>query len=301
MTIVSIIPVNKIKYSRDVKEHIFQRNIWIKNDKYNAKIESSPGFFIRIHPKLLHREDFGKQLTDVLLSLTPDVEDETVVGWYNQHDIPVPTSGEPVTIPLFHLETSVRKWGGIKCEVLRVTSSQEDSEFLKYLLSLAGEKQLIPKGKFIPEGLVLMEGKNIVHTILSEQQAYIDATVGIPITGVSITAMTEKNSSDTSVKAMIETFPTVHSVERTRDSETYGRWLVVANETDKIAVLNHLNKNLAKLYAAQTGQRTIITAGSKEILTGKQDKTVVRTYAEILSQQYSQKPQSSVNSTHKHP
>ena len=205
MTLVTIVPVNKIKYSQEVKEHIFQQNIWLKNDRYNAKIESSPGFFIRVHPKLLHREDFGKKLNAILLSLTPDVEEQIVIDWYNLHDIPLPRNGDPPTIPIFHLETSIRKWGGFKSEVLRITSSQDDSEFLKYLLSLAGEKQLFPKGKFIPEGLQLMQGKKLVTSILSEQQEYLDSTVGIPITGVSVETMNQHPArTEQSIRELIE-------------------------------------------------------------------------------------------------
>ncbi len=90
-----------------------------------------------------------------------------------------------------------------------------------------------------------------------------------------------------SVRDIIEDFPEVHSVERTRDSDEYGRWIVITKTSDKSAVLNHLNhSSLAHLYKAQGGQRRLITAGSREIQTDKNNKTIVRTYAEILNRKY---------------
>ena len=290
MKMVSLSPVNKIKYSRKVKEHIYQENIWLKTDKYNAKVESSPGFFTKVHPKLVHREDFICDMTKILLQLQPQQSEKVVIDWHQLNNIPLPTQGESITIPAFHLEPSVKKWGNLKTAVLRVTCSTDDAEYLKFLMSSASNNDLLRTSTFVPAGLHLMQGKEIVSSILREQQQYIQSTIGIPITGILPQTMKAPcTDTDATVKEKIEAFDEVHSVERTSDTDTYGRWLVVSSDLHREVVLNKLNKSLALLYKAQHGQKRMITAGTREIQSDQVGHNTVSTYAEILSRKYASK------------
>ena len=290
MKLISVSPVNRIKYSRHVKEHIYQENIWLKTDKYNAKIESSPGFFTKVHPKLVHREDFVREMTNTLIQLQPQHSEKVVTDWYQLHNRPLPIKGASITIPAFHLEPSVKKWGNIKTEVLRVTCSTDDAEYLKFLLSSASNNESFRSSTFVPAGLHLMQGKEIVSSILREHQQYLLSTIGTPITGLVPQAMNSMfNDTDITVKEMIEAFDEVHSVQRTGDTDHYGRWLVVSSEEHREVVLNKLNESLALIYKAQHGQRRIITAGTRQIQSDQDGHTTVGTYAEILSRKYASK------------
>ena len=290
MNMVSLSPVNRIKYSRTVKEHIYRENIWLKTDKYNAKVESSPGFLIKAHPKLVHREDFIDELRSTLLQLPPHQSEKVVVDWYQVNNIIMPTHGRSITVPVFHLEPSVKKWGSLRTEVLRVTCSTDDAEYLKFLLSLASNQGMLTTGTFVPAGLHLMQGKDIVSSILREQQQYIQTTIGVPITGILPMVMeAQLPDKESTVKELIQAFEEVHSVERTSDTENYGRWMVVTSDKNREVVLNKLNKSLALLYKAQHGQTRIITAGTREIQADNSSPTTVSTYAEVLSQKYAAK------------
>ena len=57
---------NRIKYSPVVREHIFENNIWLKTDRFNAKIESSPGNIMMLHPKRINRDGYSEELVFVL-------------------------------------------------------------------------------------------------------------------------------------------------------------------------------------------------------------------------------------------
>ncbi len=164
MKVVSLSTVNRIKYSGKVKDHIYQQNIWIKTDRYNAKVESSPGYFTMVHPKLVHREELTNDLITVLQALKPNRTEQVVQDWYDIHVPNTQYGEEPAKVPPFHIESSIKKWGRVKTEVLRVTCSKDDSEYLKYLLSLASEKEQLSTAIFVPAGLHLMEGKYIVFT-----------------------------------------------------------------------------------------------------------------------------------------
>jgi len=62
MTVVTTLPMNRIKYAQRVKDYIFNQNIWVKLDRFNAKIESSPGYITMVHPKLINRDGFTEEL-----------------------------------------------------------------------------------------------------------------------------------------------------------------------------------------------------------------------------------------------
>ncbi len=156
-------------------------------------------------------------------------------------------------------------------------------------MSSACNNELLQR-TFVPTGLHLMQGKDIVSSILREQQQYIESTIGIPITGILPHAMNAQfTNTENTVKEKIEAFDEVQSVERTSDTDHYGRWLVVSSAINREVVLNKLNKSLALLYKAQHDQKRIITAGTREIQTEQMGHTTVGTYAEILSRNYASK------------
>ena len=59
--------MNRIKYDLQVKEYIFQNNIWLKTDRFNAEVESSPGNIMMINPRIINRDGYTEE---VMLALT---------------------------------------------------------------------------------------------------------------------------------------------------------------------------------------------------------------------------------------
>ena len=70
--------------------------------------------------------------------------------------------------------------------MLRVNCAKEDAEFIKGLLSAAGEQGLITRGAFLPAGLQLMESADLVYNILETHAEYMKQVTSIPIGGMSI-------------------------------------------------------------------------------------------------------------------
>ena len=77
-------------------------------------------------------------------------------------------------IPKFHLENSTRKWGVIKSEVLSINCTKEDAKYLKYLFAEASSQNLFNKWLFVPSGIHLMEGKEVMHGLLTEHNEFVD-------------------------------------------------------------------------------------------------------------------------------
>ena len=53
MTIITQHPINKLKYCAEVKDYIYEKNIWIKPDRYNSRVESSPGIIAMVDTRLV--------------------------------------------------------------------------------------------------------------------------------------------------------------------------------------------------------------------------------------------------------
>ena len=138
-TIESRTPVNRIKFPNPVKQYLQKNNIWLKPDLFSTKMENSPGFFTLIHPRMTNKEDLKDKIKKALGQTKIDNTDEPVKNWTEKHNL-TNTLTEKY-IPMFHMENSVQKWGGIQVEVIKIVCQEEDTEYMKYLFSLASSQK----------------------------------------------------------------------------------------------------------------------------------------------------------------
>ena len=287
MTLITTLHVNQIKYRENVKEHLFQNNIWFKPDRFDTKIESSPGIIIMLHPKLINRDDFKEEVTSALTEAVVTLEEGTAMDEENDSGTIDGQKLNKNRVPSFYLETSVKKWRDLKVEVLRINSAKEDSEYLKFLLSTSSEQGQMKQGVFLPEGLHLMEGKELVYTMLRRHSQYMNEITGIPLSGLkhSDLALTLPNERQT-ISEIITGINGVLSIERIKDRKRNGNLLVVTKKRHEAAVLDTLANRMETIYKCQIGQRRIILAGSCKIHNPDEQVNRVSTYAEILSSRY---------------
>ena len=288
--LITELPINRIKYTPVVRNYIFENNIWLKTDRFNARIESSPGHIMMLHPKLINRKGYAEELAlalqkanDTMAPSTTDKDMETDAEEDAKEQPP-----QTKVVPYFYLETSIKKWGELKAEVLRINCAKEDSERLKALLSVASEHGLLERGLYVPIGLHLMEGKSLVTNILRKHLQYIGKVTGVPLTGLSQDDMQQKGKNDKTAKDLILGIKGVHSVEKVRDRQSPGQWSIIIDKERETRILEDLQTNLAELYKAQTGQKSLIMAGTKKIQGTGVTQQGVATYTEILAQTYSE-------------
>ena len=186
-TIESARPINQLKFREPLKSYLVQNDIWIKPDLYATKVVSSPGFMTLAHPRITNKTEYTIELEESL-SQTKLEENEEVVQEWKKHN-PRKQTENGSFVPKFHLETSLRKWGVIHVEVISIHCSQEDAQYLKMLFAEASSQGLILKGLFIPTGLHLIEGKEVVKQLLEEQQNYIQRVTSVQIEGISVRDM----------------------------------------------------------------------------------------------------------------
>ena len=246
----STLSIQKLKYMDPIKTFIFENNIWVKPDFFDTKIESSPGYFTLLHPKITNKMDYKEILKQAMYKISIDINDEAVKTWYESNGVEI--NETEINIPTFQLEPGVKKWGKIQTEVLRVTCSAEDANYVKYLLSKVGDMDQLDQGLFVPEGLHLMAGKEVVSQILTEQKNFLGKISSIQLEGISLEDMStfcevRKNT----LKDYFLDIPGVLSVERTFFTDTRGQWLLVIDHTQSDNVKKYFEEQLTTIYKAK--------------------------------------------------
>ncbi len=291
-TLESYHNINRLKFMEPVKSFITDNNIWIKPDFYSTNLVSSPGFFTMVHQKMTNKQVYVKSLRTILFQIEEEGNNQTEQGLSRKPHHNEGSSRKH--IPSFHLETNVRKWGDLKVEVLGVYCSKEDSTHLKYLLSKAGEKGLITKRVFVPAGIHLLEGKEVMTDILTEHSNFLKTVTSIQLSGISRQEMYESGNGDgRTTQEILSQCKGVQSIEETYLTEKAGNWMVVITKDSLGDFSRHITHNIAMLYKNRKGTtpKMVATRNNKEGPSYKLllvDKMVrgVGTYAEVLKRRF---------------
>ncbi len=289
-TVESKHTINRMKFTDPLKSYIQEKNIWVKPDYYSTKVVSSPGFLTLLHPKMTNKKETVKSICASLTQIKIDPNDPVVTEW-NNHANHV-TDTLPV-IPPFHLETSTRKWGNIHTEVISVHCSQEDSKYLKHLLVESGTQGVLSKGLFIPSGIHLIEGKEILTHILTEQEKFITDTTSFQLDGIAADDMHRPSPTGETIYELLRSGPGVKAVEATFHTEYRGQWLLVVEKTTITQLTEYITTNITKIYKNKTDKKpklvTYTMANSAKnyrlsFLSTQMGR--VGTYADILKKRF---------------
>ena len=243
----STITIQRLKYMDPIKNFIFDQNIWVKPDLYLTQIESSPGFFTLLHPKITNRLEYTKKIIHAIEQTPVDLTEEIVQKWHETNGMVA--NDMETNIPSFHLEPSIKKWGKIQTEILKVICSAEDADYVKFLLSTVSDTEYLERGLFVPAGLHLLEGKDLVSRLLLEHKTFMADTTSIQIDGISQADMDRYNEGfQSTLMEYILKIPGVSSVEPTYFTTSRGQWLLVIKTKDIPNIKHHFEAQLANIY-----------------------------------------------------
>ena len=151
----------------------------------------------------------------------------------------------------------------------------------------ASEKKLLTKGIFIPTGLHLMEGKEVVTNILLAHEDNTKRLIGLPLNGMTQEEMKKRvPKTNKTVEETIREVEGVISVEKMGGYQYSNKWLLVLKREKEKDVQKQLSENIEIMYKSQSGQARMITAGTYYAVKQNTKRTEVGTYAEILMKQY---------------
>ena len=291
-TIESTETINRLKFASPIKQYLLDNNIWLKPDLFFTKIESSPGFFTLVHPRMTNKDDFKNEI-EIALGHTNIDNTDTVVKRWRKHNKMEDKQSEK-GVPLFHVETSLRKWGHIQVEVIKITCMEEDTEYMKYLLSTASSQNKIQRGLFVPTGIQLMETKEILTNLLEEHKQYTESVTSYQIEGIGYHDMYEKqNIEQETIKELLQKCEGIVSVERTYHTALKGQWLLIIKQKEQQKVTNYINDNLGKIYQKKKEKKTRLITFTKNTSTKAYKLQVstqyggnIGTYAEVLKRRF---------------
>ena len=166
-------------------------------------------------------------------------------------------------VPNFHIETTMRKWGGLHTEVLSVQCTTDDAKYLKYLLVEAGEKRKFHIGYFVPTGIHLMEGKEVLYRLLKEQQDFLMNMASFQIGGITCDEMYYSDTDSGSVKDFLMKAGGVSAVEQMYHTSYSGQWTIVVHKDQVSSLVQYISTNIQVIYGTNNPdgpQRTTISA-----------------------------------------
>ncbi len=285
--------MNRMKYSEPVKSYIFQKNIWVKPDFYSTEVVSCPGFFTLVHPKMTNKRKFEEDMQEILRGTEINKLDEIVKVWENNRTRE--SDDNRVEIPKFHVETNVRKWGGIHTEVLSMHCSTNDANYLKYLLSEASSQGRLEKGVFVPTGIHLMEGKEVMYQLLKEHKEFVESVTSFQLSGLTVEEMNKVNGQSDSIKQFLMRADGVWAIEQTYQTNHNGQWMVVVDKIKVHSFQEFITEHIRLIYKTKSGKQPKLityqidqhTYGYRLLLV---DSTFgkVSTYAEALKKRFPQ-------------
>ena len=161
-------------------------------------------------------------------------------------------------MPQFHLESSIRKWGGQQVEVLSAHCVKEEAHYLKYILAESSSQGLLTKGSFVPTGIHLMEGKEVLTQLLHEQQQFLDQVTSFQLGGVSYADMKVKGNTKESIQTILLQCDRVVAVEPTYQTVSRGLWLVVVQKKAVDRLAQYVARNINRIYRQREGKTTKI-------------------------------------------
>ena len=290
-TLESAITINKLKYLEPMKSFIMHKNIWVKPDWYSAKVVNSPGFFVLLHPKITNKGEMVKEIKAALQKTDIDDEEQAVKEW-KQNNSASERAAENC-LPQFHLETSSKKWGGIQCEVLSIHCTKDDAKYLKYVLAEASSQKKLAKGVFVPTGIHLMEGKEVLTQLLTEHQDFVQQVTSIQIGGISYEEMKRESPTEERIYDLFLQCEGVHAVEPTHATSSTGQWLLVVDQQNIVPVKGYISNIQEKIYKNRGVQnnkefrytKSASSQGYKLVVVDRWTNRV-STYAEALRNRF---------------
>ena len=283
--------INKMTFTDPVKRLLTEKNIWVKPDFYSTKVVNSPGFFTMIHPKLTNKQAYTKYLHNAMTETSIDQTEQVCIEWRDKGSSV--ERDETTLVPKFHLETTLRKWGKTQADVVSVHCSSTDAKYMKYLLAEASSQGKLDKGVFVPSGIHLMEGKQVLTQIIQEQQNFIQDIESFQIGGISEDEMYSHSQGHETIEQILLNGPGVQAVEPTYQTAYKGQWTLVVKGRQTRQLTEHIKLNITKIYKNKTGQQLrLVTHQIEKYIPGykfalvEQMVSRVGTYAEVLRRRF---------------
>jgi len=253
LNIVSSLKLRQFKENYIVMNHLKTEEVWLKIDKFERKKISSPGFIMDIHPKLTNiftlKQEIEYALRDVKTRGAT-----TINEWKKKNDV---TSNKENPIPQFFINTTMKKFGDgkkrVEACVFGIECAEEDAGYLKTLLSLGYEQNVISTGTFIPTAYHLITSAELYKAALRGQNKYINNMTAVAIEGIHKDAfwediVTQEGKTMKLDHLLRKEIPFIETYEKTSRSETEGRWHIMCKKANVGKVIEFIDQKIPDMF-----------------------------------------------------
>lgn len=153
-------------------DHMFTNKIWVHYNQSNSLQVAALGFIQGVHPRVTHRDGFLTELHDAIqleMNETERLSIKNLLPAGKKQDL---EEGE-IAKPAIKLEVVSRTLGcgngdgRIKTEAFEIRVPLEIRVEIKEIMTRLGSKDSIPKGRFIPYGLVQTVGAEVYKKMMT--------------------------------------------------------------------------------------------------------------------------------------
>ena len=241
--------INEIKFHQEMYHFLSSKKIFMRPDRYKTEKTRSPGFFIKLHPRLIYKDTFKEELSTAINNLNLDRSKENISHYLKS----INHEGEELPLPDFHLHATKRKFGPVMSEVLNVTCAKNAATYLKTLLCRLSENKALPQGIFIPTGTHQILGPSTMVSLLRQHNLYISTITMVAIEGIDEDVMKESDvyissqQRGTLEEKLKHDIPGIQSIEKTNSTNTTGKWFIVLNKRAEASMHEYIDDNLPKI------------------------------------------------------
>jgi hypothetical protein len=229
-----------------------QNNMWMNASHYDTLRESTPGWFLRVHPDATNRKDYYRDL-HAFLSLNlefgnGDVDDSFIPvssrnkkpKFSSEPSVVTPVKTTP-TYPPFSIvskrtgtmgpATKGKKGEYIHTKVLQIRCETIHADRLQNILAAACDNNRL-RDSFIPHSMKEMD-PTLYLTAIQAQNAFLSSATAIRVDGLCDGALDRRyDGTDTTLRSIIDNSSLFFRVDETATSfRSEGRSLFVTDHT----------------------------------------------------------------------
>ena len=282
LIIISKQLITALKFHPTVYRYISEKQIYIQHDRFSTARTRSPGFFTLLPARLVWKQTLQHNLSTIIDSLELNPTEPVIKEYRERQESPQNSS----QVPHFILQKVTRKFGGINAEVLQVITKDADAAYMKRLLSILGETNMLPVGKFIPSGFHLMAGVDQMKNLLREHNKFVSDITVVGIEGISETAMQTTVNTTTGPSTLREiirtSVPNIFSIEYTNSTTDKGKWFIILQKRNERAFHQWIQGPLRNIFKAIPSENWITGYDGPQRVGSNNSNSIVGGYAAVL-------------------
>ena len=276
--------VSEIKFHQSTYHYLSTSKIFLRADRYQTEKTRSPGFFIKVHPRLIWKDSFKQSIQKALATMEADKTKKVITQYLDK----INHTDDNLPLPEYHLHSSKRKFGPVTAEILSVTCAEHAAMYLKTILCKLSEQKKLPQGIFVPTGTQQLLGPATMVNLLRHHNIYIAKTTMVAIEGIDEEVMWESNiaitksDSGTLEEKMKHDVPGIQSIEKTNSTATTGKWFIVIAKDSESKLHEYIDNKLPTIFSQITVADMHMNLNPPKRAGATKSAEVVGSYASVL-------------------